>query len=174
MKFTQRLFMGIGGLAAAAALLVVIAPKAAHAVTATLVEVVNTRSTPVPNQDVDAPARHPYQFGCTVFGTDQNQAISCQMPATPPNTELVIQNVSMVMFNAVPVYPAQFITQVGGATNTTYVLLAAQSSLAYVASQPLIQYSDPGTRPSCFFQANSSNPDLGLSCSVTGYTVSLP
>ena len=53
-KVAQRLFVGVGGLAAAAGL-AFLAPKTAHAVTAALVEVVNTRSTPVPNQDVDSP-----------------------------------------------------------------------------------------------------------------------
>src|SRR5580693_8024830 len=93
MKFVQRLFMGIGGMAAAAALLTTVSPKA-HAVVATLVQVVNTRSTPVPNQDVDIPGRHPYQQSC-VSGT-----FLCTMPAVPPNTELVIQTVSLTVIGS--------------------------------------------------------------------------
>jgi|SRR5580658_3354639 hypothetical protein len=172
MKFVKRLFMGIGGLAAAAALLAVVAPKAAHAVTATLVEVVNTRSTPVPNQDVDAPARHPYQASCYTSGTTP-EGISCQMPAVPPNTELVVQNVSMALYNQAPIYPALFTTQVGPAVTGNFLLLSQQASISYVASQPLIQYSDPGTTPVC---SNSMypNPNAVLACTITGYTVSLP
>jgi hypothetical protein len=173
MKFVQRLFMGIGGLAAAAVALTMLSPKA-HALVATLVEVANTRSTPVPNQDVDAPGRHAYQSSCTVDGTNQNQTLTCQMPTVPPNTELVIQNLSMVLYNTTPVYPANFSTQVGAALSYTYVLLAEQSGIAYVANQALTQYSDPGSTPICSFQAISSNPNAELSCSITGYTVSLP
>ena len=173
MKFAQRLFMGIGGLAAVAALLTVVSPKA-HALAATLVEVVNTRSTPVPNQDVDHPGRHPYQLSCNATGTDQNGYISCQMPATPPNTELVIQNASVAVLYTVPVYPAELITKVGGVTTWNYLLLAPQSSSAFVASQLVTQYNDPGTQPAVFFQATSPNPNVVLECTITGYTVTLP
>jgi hypothetical protein len=173
MKFVQRLLMGIGGLAAAAALLTAVSSKA-HALAATLVEVVNTRSTPVPNQDVDAPGRHLYQFSCLAVGTDQNDALACQMPAVPPNTELVVQNFNMVLFNMVPVYPALFSTHVGAAITGTSFLLAQQSSLTYVANQPVTQYSDPGTTPVCTFQGTTSNSNAQMTCTVTGYTVSLP
>ncbi len=174
MKFAQRLFMGIGGLAAAAVLLTTISPKA-RALAATLVEVTNTRSTPVPNQDVDHPGRHPYQSSCSSSGgTDQNDVVSCRMTATPPNTELVVQNISMILYNTVPVYPGEFITQVGGVPTADYLLLSQQSGITYVANQPLTQYSDPNSQPACQFQATSSNPNSFLVCSINGYTVSLP
>ena len=172
MKFVQRLFMGIGGLAAAAALLAVLAPKAAHAVTATLVEVVNTRSTPVPNQDVDAPGRHPYQASCTATGTTPS-GISCQMPTVPANMELVVQNVSIALYNQVPIYSALFTTQVGPAVADNFLLLSQQAPNTWIASQQVTLYSDPGTSPVC---SNSMYPNAnaGLYCTMSGYTVSLP
>src|SRR5580700_2667478 len=101
MKFVQRLFMGIGALAAVAALLTVVSPKA-HALAATLVEVVNTRSAPVPNQDIDHPGRHPYQQSC-FSNANQGGLVNCTMPTVvPPNTELVIQTVSMILGTSAP------------------------------------------------------------------------
>jgi len=50
MKFVRITLMGIGGAALAVLLL---APKTAHAVVATLVQVVNTTANPVPNLDTD-------------------------------------------------------------------------------------------------------------------------
>jgi hypothetical protein len=172
MKLVQRLFMGVTGLAATAALLVLIAPKAAHAVTATLVEIVNTRSTPVPNQDVDAPGRHPYQQTCFSSSNQQGE-VNCTMPAIPPNTELVIQNVSMLVnLTSAPLY-SRLITVGGGVNLNTYIPLVAQSSY-YMASQPLTQYEDPGYAAICDSTTTNTSPSVQLTCTITGYTLSLP
>jgi len=172
MKFARRLFTGIGGLAAAAALLALVAPKAAHAVAATLVEIVNTRSTPVPNQDVDAPGRHPYQQTC-FSSSNQDGEVNCTMPVIPPNTELVVQNLSMLVNLTSAALYSRLITVGGGANLNTYVPLVAQSSY-YMASQPLTQYADPGYSPICDSTTTNGSPSVQLTCTITGYTVSLP
>jgi hypothetical protein len=171
MKFAQRLFMAIGGLAAAAALLTMVSPKA-HALVATLVEVANTRSAPVPNQDVDHPGRHPYQQIC-YDNNIQNGFLSCTMPNTPPNTELVIQHVSMTVNLTAPPLYSRLNTVVGGISVGTYIPLVAQSAY-YMASQPLTQYNDPGFGPTCDTTPVGSNPSAQLVCTITGYTISLP
>jgi len=86
MKLTKRWLWGIGGAAALAITSNLLAPKAAHAVAAALVQVVNTRSAPVPNQDVDQPGRHPFPLYCQNCGIN-----TCLTPAVPANTEFVIQ-----------------------------------------------------------------------------------
>ena len=48
MKFAQRLLMTAGAMALAAILAAAVTPRAAHAVVAALVDVVNTRANPVP------------------------------------------------------------------------------------------------------------------------------
>jgi hypothetical protein len=172
MKFAQRLLMGIGGLAAAAALLTILSPKA-HALVATLVEVANTRSTPVPNQDVDSPARHPYQQTCFANAAVDGD-LSCTMPAVPPNTEVVVQTVSMVVNEtAVPQF-SRIITVGGGVNGNTYIPLVAQSAGYYMAAQPLTLYMDPGFGATCDAATNSASTNASLLCTITGYTVSLP
>jgi hypothetical protein len=59
MRFVKNLLMAVGAVVLAAMLLGVIAPKAVHAVTATMVEVVNATSSPVPSEDIyRLPARN--------------------------------------------------------------------------------------------------------------------
>ncbi len=172
MKFVQRLFMGIGGLAAGAALLAVVAPKAAHAVTATLVEVVNTRSTPVPNQDVDHPGRHPYQQSC-FSNVNQGGLVNCTMPTVvPPNTEVVIQTVSMILGTSAPPQYSQLITFGGGTAFDTYIPLVAQTNY-YMATQSVNQYADPGSQIECAAALTGTGAG-GFTCAIAGYTVSLP
>ncbi|MGB8540931.1 MAG: hypothetical protein WCD49_04760 [Candidatus Acidiferrales bacterium] len=52
MRSAKNVLMAVGAMVLAAMLLSVMAPKAVHAVTATMVEVVNTTSNPVPSQDI--------------------------------------------------------------------------------------------------------------------------
>jgi hypothetical protein len=163
MKFVKRLFMGIGGLAAAAALLTVLSPRA-HALVATLVEVANTRSTPVPNQDVDHPGRHPYQQQCTSFSS------GCTMPIVPPNTEVVIQMVS-VYTNGVSLAYSGLGTTAAGNTVSTFIPLVAVGGGNFVGTQQITQYMDPGTAATC---ANPIFNSDSFSCTISGYTVSLP
>jgi len=59
MRFAKNVLMAVGAVALAAMLLAVMAPKAVHAVAATMVQVVNTTSSPVPSEDIyRLPARN--------------------------------------------------------------------------------------------------------------------
>jgi hypothetical protein len=101
--------MGIGGLAAAAALVTVLSPRA-HAVAAALVQVVNTTSNPVPvfNTGIQEyqstrtipPAPGPIE---TCFQTECGAA--GQFDAAPTGSRLVIENVSGII-NALPSPPS--------------------------------------------------------------------
>ena len=48
MKFARKTWMGVGGVVLAALILPLLAPKTVHAIAATLVQVTNTTSNPVP------------------------------------------------------------------------------------------------------------------------------
>lgn len=52
IRFAKNVSMAVGVVVLAALLLSVMAPKAVHAVTATMVQVVNTVSEPVPSEDI--------------------------------------------------------------------------------------------------------------------------
>jgi hypothetical protein len=56
MKFLKSFLMGTGGVALAAVVLALLAPKAVHAVVATAVQVVNTSASPAITQDASLQA----------------------------------------------------------------------------------------------------------------------
>jgi len=92
MKFAKWIVMGSGGVVLALLCVVLISPKTAHALVAALVQVTNTRSNPVPTQDVDIAARHPFTASCNVFG-NSGAFVVCQPTPAPPTSgyETVIQ-----------------------------------------------------------------------------------
>jgi hypothetical protein len=60
MKFAKSILMGTGAVVLAGLILTLLAPKAAHAIVATAVSVVNTSSNPVPVSSIDSPGRIPF------------------------------------------------------------------------------------------------------------------
>jgi hypothetical protein len=172
MKVAKTLLCGLGGLTCAAFALNMIFPKAAHALTATLVQVVNTRSSPVPNQDVDQPARNPYQSGCTYNITAYGPAY-CSLQPVPANMELVVQDISFRVPGGVP-QEGRFTTTAGGALQSSFIPLTQQAPSLYVGNVPMVQYADPLTYPQCYVEPNVVTSPVTLQCTVTGYLVSLP
>jgi hypothetical protein len=78
MQFTKRLLMGLGGVALVAMLASMFAPKSVHALVATLVEVSNTPSNPVPNADVSKSAAQNIELFCQDFSIGVNNPCSLQ------------------------------------------------------------------------------------------------
>jgi len=84
MRFAQRLFMGIGAVALAGTLISLVAPKAAPATVAALVEVANTSANPVPNADVNAPGEEPFRHRSAIL-LDPSRAPVQASQATSPS-----------------------------------------------------------------------------------------
>jgi len=170
--------MGTGGVVLAGLFLTLLLPKAAHAVVASLVQVVNTRSTPVPNQDVDHPGRHAFQASCSVTSSFNN--IFCDpQPQPPTGTEFVIQNISMLLPNlpngVAPQY-SQLYSVVGGFSAASFFPFTQQGANTFVLNQAFNSYSDPGpSNPiQCYVLLTGPANGSQLTCIVTGYTVSVP
>ena len=70
MNFAKRLLMVAGAVALAGTFGALLAPKAAHGIVATLVQVVNTSANPVPTQAVDNHARHALGLDASVVIPD--------------------------------------------------------------------------------------------------------
>jgi hypothetical protein len=166
MNRLPKSLLSFGAVALAAGVLTLAFPRAAHAVAAVLVEVTNTRSNPVPNQDVDAPGRHPYQQSCSTT------SITCFMPVVPPNTEVVIQTVSMTFSGGTP--GSLILSSVGGGVGVnTYIPLVAEPDGSFAVTQPLTQYADPGGSTSCS-DSTIAHSAGSFTCTITGYSISLP
>ena len=167
MNRLPKSLLSFGAIALAAGLLTLAFPRAAHAVAAALVVVTNTRSNPVPNQDADAPGRHPYQQSCSA-----TNSITCFMPVVPPNTEVVIQTVSMTFSGGTP--GSLILSSVGGGVGVnTYIPLVAERDGSFAVTQPLTQYADPGGSASCS-DSTITHAAGSFTCTITGYTISLP
>jgi hypothetical protein len=93
MRLLKRLFVDAGVIAVLAALLALTAPKTAHGIVATVVQVVNTKTNPVNTLDSDMATRIPYrsQYDLSCSGVS-----GCSVSFNPPPAgyRLVIQEVS--------------------------------------------------------------------------------
>jgi len=168
MRIPKTLLTGTGGALAILLAASFLAPKAVRAVTAALVQVVNTRSTPVPNQDVDQPARNPYHAFCNSnydgFG---NAQCNVNTPV-PANMELVIQTVT-VKGDGTPANQGASIGVLGGFG--VFVPVIPQGAY-WGNTLSATMYADPGTTPVCSSGGGQTN--AFFDCAISGYLVSLP
>ena len=171
-----------GAAALAAGALILATPRAAHAIAATLVQVTNTTADPVPNKDVDNPARHPFAAACTNQGNGNDGPVTCSpAPGPPAGAETVIQSVSIIVARgastAIPIETFySFVT--GGQSYQSYIPFVTQQSAsnagAWVGNQVATIYEDPSSAQLCSVVQSDLATQFQISCTVTGYTVSLP
>src|ERR1700720_4645119 len=107
MKKTSKVVAAILGVSLFAVISVMVSPRTAHALVATLVQVVNTSANPVPNKDVDNPVRHAFSSECSSFGGGNTTGCSITVES---GNELVIQGLTI-----------KVVTDPGASTETTLV-----------------------------------------------------
>jgi hypothetical protein len=100
MRFAKRLLMSTGTMALAGILAIAIAPKAAHALVVTLVQVANTTANPVPTEDVRGSAAQILELACpTHLGTGEafcvqdDPSIASSSFTVPAGQNLVITQI---------------------------------------------------------------------------------
>jgi hypothetical protein len=171
-----------GSAVLAAVALLLAAPRAMHAVAATLVQVTNTTAEPVPAKDVDNPARHPFAATCTGQGQGEEGPASCNpLPAPPAGAETVIQSVSILVTrgNSTATTAGTYYSFVtGGQSYQSYLPYVTQqiasNAAAWVANQSTTIYEDPSSLHACSAVQSDLATQFQITCTVTGYTVSLP
>jgi hypothetical protein len=165
MKLARTLLMGFGSVALVAAFLILVAPKSAHAVVATLVQVANTSTNPVPNADVNAPGDEPFQtLICVAFPAGSFPCTSGTIPESfgvPTVTSdsltvkrLVVENISGFCVvggsQTIGLVTLEFST-IANSVNSINLASLAQMSTAIGAtgfshvSFPAPVYADPGS-----------------------------
>lgn len=87
MKFAKSILMGTGAVVLAGFILALLAPKAVQAVVATAVLIENTPATPVPNKNVDEPARNSLSLTCTSGGN-----LTCNTAVVPAGNVFVAEH----------------------------------------------------------------------------------
>jgi hypothetical protein len=81
MRLLKQAMAVLGSVVVIAVIAALVTPRTAHAIIATAVQVVNTASQPVPNRDVDNPAKEPFQANmCIDAGT---QFGNCRLGGLP-------------------------------------------------------------------------------------------
>ena len=171
-----------GAAALAAGVLILAAPRAAHAIAATLVQVVNTTANPVPNLDAERIARIPYESTQTPQGNcpNSNGIEACNFLFTPPPTgyRLVVENVSgwIVMANGTTLPPIAIMYDVDNDVSKTtfwsYTGALVQGSGAAILgsfNQPAQAIFDAGDGvPTLFVNANWEGGTVQY-MTLTGY-----
>jgi len=146
MRFAKSLMLGTLAVVLAGFILALVAPKTAHALAATLVQVTNTISNPVPNQDVDQPARAPFQTTVNVNPVTNFNYTAVTIPA---GHRLVVDYVSLsgaASSTGGPIQPIVILNSTigGGPANLYYFAPPPTSNLPeqfYSAQQTTI-YAD--------------------------------
>jgi hypothetical protein len=179
MKFAKSILTGTGAVVLAGLILALLAPKAAHALAATAVQVMNTTSTPVPNQDVDAAGRSPFAQLCSAASSS-----SCTLsPAVPAGREFVVETISAFMatsaaFNGIaPLFSIGNVETHGmllnaGGNPSFVTMLPPVGNSGFSATMiPITIYEDSGNTP----QVNFAGPaPVFCSSTLTGHLVTLP
>lgn len=111
MRILKQALAALGGIVALVAILLLTSPKAVHALTATLVQVTNTISNPVPTADVARSASQNVLLFCTfpgigVFNEGCAQVVpgqcflgalveQCSQYTVPPGQNLIVDTVEL-------------------------------------------------------------------------------
>jgi hypothetical protein len=172
--FRKPLF-SYGAVALATAVLFLAAPRAAHAIAATLVQVTNTAANPVPNKDVDQQGRNLYQ-ATQVCSTPSPCTIS--FPSVPTGQRLVVQHVSVF-------YRMPSSTSLGGAELNSFYGAAFQwlpsvaqpwngpgPSFGYVSNEQVLAAFDVGDSP--VVNVFGTSGAFYATASISGYMISYP
>lgn len=174
MKFAKSILMGTACVMLAGFVLALIAPKTAHALVATLVQVTNTPANPVNNQDVDSPGRSPYYQTVTCYSESTNQC-SAQFPVVPANKRLVVQYIASSIDTPTPLINVELVA------NASFISILhtlqgtdASGSNIYIASQPMLYYFEAGQQPIFVMNAKAGGFEfMSGSVTLTGYLVNL-
>jgi len=174
----------LGYLAAACALLVttfaMIGPRAVRAAVATLVEVSNTTANPIPNKNVDEPARHAWTALCEVGSA--GTSASCTI-TTPNNEEVVVQaetysvgadraNTYMLFSSSATTAGSPFVVYAQAVDND----LSQPDNSYFANTASATMYLDPNSALVCTARTKglNVNRELNGTCLYSGYYVTLP
>ncbi|MGA3188679.1 MAG: hypothetical protein ABSF22_16360 [Bryobacteraceae bacterium] len=166
MKFAKSILTGTGAVVLAGLILALLAPKAAHAIAATAVQVENTVASPVVSQSI-LPGT-PFSATCTSLqGTQECQLL----PATPAGYTFHVTYFSEINYYEAPTTVPDLV-QVGytsGGTHLAHIDIAAPLAVYTIASHPVDWYIDPGTNMAGGLSTNGNSGLFTAQLTVSGY-----
>jgi len=146
------------------------APRIAHAVTATLVQVVNTATQPLPTSSVDDPGRTPYQFFVNLQPCI-NTICQATTPAVPAGKRLVVQHVSAFGALTSPGNVVEVVVSTNTAVISTFApsVFGSPGTQGFAFDQTVLGYADAGQTVTVFISTNGSFNQAASDFVVTGY-----
>ncbi|MFZ0639522.1 MAG: hypothetical protein WA020_12105 [Candidatus Acidiferrales bacterium] len=148
MKFAKRLLMVAGAVALAGLVGVMLAPKAVHAVVATLVEVENTSANPVPVTDGTDIAEQPFETTickdtgsgiCGALATAVGLSVTPPASFTVPATDSAGDSVKMLVI--------RFVSGICGGPTSAPALLTSVPANAVNGVTTAVNFLDLGVLP---------------------------
>ena len=190
MNLIRRFVLPFAGVAAIAMLIAKASPRAVHAVTAALVQIVNTPTNAVPS--IHAPAASQLYHGVcygywqvALVGGSYNATAHCSLPAIGSGQILFIEQVSASTGTAIGSVPdgVTLYDPTAGSSNFVFVPLLKQATIGafdvYMGNAGGVRVGFPGpTQPTCTADVAGSGgtsmpPSEGiggrLTCSISGY-----
>jgi hypothetical protein len=175
MKFLKPTLTLVCGLSLTILVLPLLAPKAVHAMVATLVQVTNTSANPVINRDVDSPGRSPYYQTVTCYSSNSNQC-TAQFSVVPANKRLVVEYIASSVDTPTALTIAEF-----DAAGSIFIPILhtlqgndPAGNKIYVASQPMLYFFEAGQAPYYVMNAQAGGFEfMSGSITLTGYLVDL-
>jgi hypothetical protein len=148
LKFAKSILTGAGAVVLAGLILALLAPKAAHAIVATAVQVENTVASPVVSQSILPGA--PFSTSCvTATRSEMNLGTSCTLsPATPAGYTFHATYLSAVnaYSDSAPTKPDLLeLTYLSNGNLINDFDSMAPAAFATIVSHPVDWYIDPGT-----------------------------
>jgi hypothetical protein len=179
MKLKNPVLTVIGGLLLVVLAAPLVAPKAVHALAATLVQVTNTSSNPVINQDVDSPGRSPYSETALCVSETTNQC-EAHFAAVPPNKRLVVEFIASSVDTPTTLINEEFVISGGPSVIFMPILQTLQGgdpvgNKIYIANQPMLYYFESGHAPLFGMNAQTGAHEfMSGEVTLSGYYVNLP
>ena len=193
MRLLNRALAVVGTVVVVAAIAALVTPKMAHAFVATLVQVANTPSQPVPITDIHEPALNAFQDTCFAVLLRTSSA-TCNFQTVPAGKRLVIEDADILLAVSPGIRPTQVafftplsangsFTGVGHHLTATFMASAPNFADFFETHQSTRLYVDPSQTPSCSVGLSGQSGFLGtfgtfedpfLFCNLSGHFVDVP
>ena len=174
MDFVRKALLPIGGVVALALVIMIASPRAARALAAAMVQIMNTPTNAVPA--VLAPAANQIDREvCSGFQGGTANLVTCNYNVVTSGKTRVIDTFSIFLFVPHGVGPTSAYLSSNDGTSTIYVPLIQQASAGaldyYVGNVTGARfYVAAGTYPSCNVVLNSTS-EAQMECHILGYSV---
>ncbi len=172
MRLIRKLVLPVAGVVGAVAIVTIISPRAVHAITAALVQVMNTPTNAVPT--TLAPAfTQTYAANCS-SNYNGGQYAQCSLPQVPAGQTLFVETVSLYSVSNHGVGPT--VAQVASGGSAGFLVpMAQQLSEAgsnldfYVGTLSARMAIGPQFMPGCYMALSAASTAGRFDCGVMGY-----